>query len=90
MTEKNNNVRYGWFSQKALNQRKRHAKWKLNNKINSKQILLHIWQKKDGTQVQVTEVTSEKKMPESEIFDDFEYRGEVILWIKNINYDAPH
>ena len=60
MTEKNNNVRYGWFSQKALNQRKRNTKWKLNNEINSKEIL-HIWQKKDGTQVQVTEVTSEKK-----------------------------
>ena len=90
MKEKNNNVRYGWFSQKALDQRERDAKFNLNNDINSKQILLHIWQKKDGTQVQVTEVTSEKKMPESEIFDDFEYKGEVILWIKNIYYDAPH
>lgn len=73
-------IYHAYFSQTAKNNR-------MNHKVSSesfqnKVVLSNIYLSQEGKEVEITEVCQEKK--EKFNFEDMEYRGIVVKWIRTI------
>jgi len=71
-------TRYGWYSEKQSLLMSRQSYYIENHKP----IKYHVYETDKGKQVEVTEITS--KYNPNPNFDDVEYKGVLVKWIKNI------
>lgn len=76
------NVRHAYFSQTAKNNRMNHKERFSSESFQNKVVLSNIYLSQEGKEVEITEVCQEKK--EKFNFEDMEYRGIVVKWIRTI------
>lgn len=77
------NVYHAYFSQTAKNKRMNHKeRFSSESFQNNKVVLSNIYLSQEGKEVEITEVCREKK--EKFNFEDMEYRGIVVKWIRTI------
>ena len=75
------NVYHAYFSQTAKNNRM-NRKERSESFQNNRVVLSNIYLSQEGKEVEITEVCQEKK--EKFNFEDEEYRGIVVKWIRTI------
>ena len=76
------NVYHAYFSQTAKNNRMNHKERFSSESLQNKVVLSNIYLSQEGKEVEITEVCQEKK--EKFNFEDMEYRGIVVKWIRTI------
>jgi len=76
------NVYHAYFSQTAKNNRMNHKERFSSESFQNKVVLSNIYLSQEGKEVEITEVCQEKK--EKFNFEDMEYRGIVVKWIRTI------
>ena len=77
------NVYHAYFSQTAKNNRMNHKeRFRSESFQNNRVVLSNIYLSQEGKEVEITEVCQEKK--EKFNFEDMEYRGIVVKWIRTI------
>ncbi len=77
------NVYHAYFSQTAKNNKmNRKERFRSESFQNNRVVLSNIYLSQEGKEVEITEVCQEKK--EKFNFEDMEYRGIVVKWIRTI------
>ncbi len=80
-------IYYAVYSYEQENHYKNHKTW-----YNGKEYLRHtrynIYEKEDGTQVKITEVSRDPNLPadHKRRFPDSVYLGIVVKWVKSVNW----
>lgn len=69
-------IKYGWYSQTQKDNNK------YKTKDGEKQYSSYIYLKEDGSQVEITEVSSSDQPNKN--FKDVVFKGKVIKWVKSI------
>ena len=75
-------IYHAYFSQTAKNNRMNHKERFSSESFQNKVVLSNIYLSQEGKEVEITEVCQEKK--EKFNFEDMEYRGIVVKWIRTI------
>jgi len=76
------NVYHAYFSQTAKNNKMNRKERFRSESFQNKVVLSNIYLSQEGKEVEITEVCQEKK--EKFNFEDMEYRGIVVKWIRTI------
>ena len=80
------NVYHAYFSQTSKNNRMySRVKYSPDSSYEKQHVISNIYLSPDGNEVEVTEVCREKK--EKYNFEDMEYRGIVVKWVRCIYRD---
>jgi len=75
-------VYHAYFSQTAKNNKMNRKERFRSESFQNKVVLSNIYLSQEGKEVEITEVCQEKK--EKFNFEDMEYRGIVVKWIRTI------